>query len=573
MDDRERAARPAGAGARAPVSRRTFLHRATLLTGAGLAGGLLAACGAQQQAPPSKPAAEPTKPSAIPAPAAKAEAAPTQAAPAQTAPAAQQAASGKPITFVEGTDVTQFDPTLVTDTPTWSMLALLYDGLVSWDKDLKVQPALATKWTTSDDRRTWTFELRDGVKFHDGSPFTSESVKFSIDRVLEPDVGSAYRAIFANIFERIDTPDPRTVRITTKEPYPDLLVTLAPATSGMLHPATVQKHGKDYGRNPNGTGPFMLKEWVANERLVLVQNPSYWGTKPQPSQITYRPIPEGAARAAVLKTGEADIVVKIPPEEIRGLEGDANVEVHKLDSMYQVSWEMFTERTSPPFNDKRFRQALNHAVDKQAITRRIMQDLATPMVSPFTPNVDFRATFEPYAYDPDKAKQLLSQVGASGAKVSIWSPQGRYLKDKEASEAVVNFLREVGLDAELRIWEWSPYLRAVREDPDRQAYMLGRATPGADFFTTRLFTKGAIGQYNVSHFNTPRVEELAARARGTFDETQRATMYKEIQQIVWDEAPWLFGYNQKSIVGSRKNVQGWAMLPQEAFLLDQVTKA
>jgi ABC-type transport system substrate-binding protein len=567
MDDRSEAARPDTPGRRAAVSRRTFLRRATLLTGAGLAGSLLAACGAQQAAPPSKPAAEPAKPAAE---ATKPAAAP---APTQAAPAAQQAASGKPVTFVEGTDVTQFDPTLVTDTPTWSVLALLYDGLVTWDKDLKVHPALATKWTTSDDKRTWTFELRDGVTFHDGSPFTSESVKFSIERVLDPDTGSAYRAIFANIFDKVETPDARTARITTKEPYPDLLVTLAPATSGLLHPATVQKHGKEYGRNPNGTGPFMLKEWVANERLVLVPNPNYWGTKPHASQITYRPIPEGAARAAVLKTGEADLVVKIPPEEIRNLEGDPNVEVHKLDSMYQVSWELNVEQTSPPLNDKRFRQALNHAVDKQAITKKIMQDLATPIVSPFTPNVDFRVTFEPYRYDPDKAKQLLSQVGGSGAKVSVWSPQGRYLKDKEASEAAVNFLREVGLDAELRIWEWSPYLKAVRDDPDRQAYMLGRATPGADFFTTRLFTKAAIGQYNVTGFWTPRIEELAARARGTFDESQRAAMYKEIQEIVWEEAPWLFGYNQKAIVGSRKNVEGWAMLPQEAFLLAEVSKS
>ena len=306
---------------------------------------------------------------------------------------------------------------------------------------------------------------------------------------------------------------------------------------------------------------------------MLVPNPNYWGQKPIPSQITYRPIPEASARAAVLRTGEADIVVKIAPEEIRNLEGDANVNVLKLDSMYQVSWELFTEKTSPPLNDKRFRQALNYAIDKAAITKKIMGDLATPMNSPFTPKVDYRVELQPYPYDPDKAKQLLNQVNAAGAKISIWSPQGRYLKDREASEAVVNFLREIGLDADLRVWEWSPYLRAVREDPDRQAYMLGRATPGADFFTTRLFTKGAIGQYNVSHFNTPRVEELASKARGTFDEGQRASMYKEIQEIVWDEAPWLFGYNQKSVVGVCKDVQNFAMLPQEAFLLGQVGKA
>lgn len=432
---------------------------------------------------------------------------------------------------------------------------------------------MATKWTISDDKRTWTFELRDGVKFHDGSPLTSEAVKFSLERVLDPSTGSAFRAIFANILDKVDTPDPKTVKITTKEPYPDLLVTLAPATSGILHPATVQKFGKDYGRNPNGTGPFMLKDWVSNERVVLVPNPNYWGPKPQISQITYRPIPDGAARAAVLKTGEADIVVKIPPEEIRGLESDPNVNVLKLDSMYQVSWELNVEKTNPPLNDKRFRQALNYAVDKVAITKKIMQDLAVPMVSPFTPKVDYRVELTPYEYNPNKAKELISQAGGNGAKIVVWSPQGRYLKDKEASEALVNYLNDVGLSAELRIWEWAPYTQAVRQDPERQVMMLGRATPGADFFTTRLFTKAAIGQYNSTGFFTPRIEELASKARSTFDEAQRAAMYKEIQEIVWDEAPWIFGYNQKAIVGARKNVQGFEMLPQEAFLLAGTVKS
>ena len=545
-----------------PVSRRAFLRRAALLGGVGLAGGLLAACAPAAPPAPAKPVLEPTQPAAAP-----------QAAPAQAgASPTQQPAAAKPVVFVEGTDVTAFDPTTVTDTPTWTVLGLLYDGLVTWDKDLKVLPALATKWSTSDDKKTWTFELREGVKFHDGSPMDSQAVKFSIDRVQDPATASAYRAIFANIFDKVETPDAKTVKITTKEPYPDLLVTLAPATSGIVSPATVQKYGNDYGRNPNGTGPFMIKDWVSNERLVLVPNPNYWGPKPQISQLTYRPIPEAAARAAVLKTGEADIVVKIPPEEIKGLEGDQNLSVLKLDSMYQVSWELNMDKTSPPLGDKRFRQGLNYAVDKDAITKIIMQGLATPIVSPFTPKVDFRVELPPYNYDPAKAKELINQAGGSGAHITVWSPQGRYLKDKEASEAVVNYLKEAGLQADLRIWEWSPYLKAVREDPERMASMLGRATPGADFYTTRLFTKAAIGQYNTTNFSHPRVEDLAVKARSTFDESQRAAMYKEIQQIVWDEAPWVFGYNQKAIVGIRKNIQNFEMLPQEAFLLANVAK-
>jgi ABC-type transport system substrate-binding protein len=519
---------------------------------------------------PAAPAQGPTQAAQ---PAAQTSAPAATSAPAQAAPTAAAPAEGKPVIFVEGTDVTVFDPTIVTDTPTTSVLTMLYDGLVTWDKDLKILPALATKWTTSDDKRTWTFELRDDVKFHDGSPFNAEAAKYSIERVLDPATGSAVRAIWSNLLDKVDAPDAKTLKITTKEPYADLLINLAPSTAGIVAPAAAQKLGKDFARNPVGTGPFVIKDWVANDRLVLAPNPNYWGPKPKVSQFTYRPIPDASSRAAVLRTGEADIVVKLPPEELKNLEGDANVNVLRLDSMYQVSWEMNVEKTSPPLNDKRFRQALNYAVDKAAICKKIMQDLAVPIVSPFTPKVDFRVELQPYAYDPDKAKQLIGEAGAAGAKVAVWSPQGRYLKDKEASEAMVNFLRDVGLDATLQIWEWAPYQAAVRDNPERQAFMLGRATPGADYFTTRLFTKAAIGQYNVTGFNTPRVEELAALGRSTFDEQQRAAAYREIQEIVWDEAPWLFGYNQKSLVGTRKNITGLEMLPQESFLLNQVAKA
>lgn len=555
-----------------PVSRRSFLRRAVALSGGlTVVGSLLAAC-AQAPSAPAKPVAAP--PSATSA--AAATSAPAAAAtplPAQAAPAAARSAEGKPVTFVEGTDVTVFDPTVVTDTPTTSVLTMLFDGLVQWDKDLKILPSLATKWTTSEDKRTWTFELREGVKFHDGSPFNAEAAKFSLERVVDPATGSAVRAIWTNLLDKVEATDARTLTITTKNPYPDLLINLAPSTAGIVGPAAAQKLGKDFARSPVGTGPFTIKDWVANDRLVLVPNPNYWGPKPQVSQFTYRPIPDASARSAVLRTGEADIVVKLPPEELKNLEGDANVNVLRLDSMYQVSWEMNVDKTSPPFNDQRFRQALNYAIDKTAICKKIMQDMAVPMVSPFTPKVDYRIELQPYAYDPDKAKQLINEAGAAGAKVAVWSPQGRYLKDKEASEAVVNFLHDVGLDATLQIWEWAPYQIAVRDNPERQAFMLGRATPGADYFTTRLFTKAAIGQFNVSGFNTPRVEELAATGRSTFDEAQRAAAYKEIQQVVWEQAPWLFGYNQKALVGTRKNITGLDMMPQESFLLNQVAKS
>ena len=541
------------------ISRRDLLRKAAALVGmAPIAGGILNAC--------AQPAAVPTAPVS-----------PTGAAKpaATTAPAAAQPSPlpKKDLVFVEGTDLTVLDPMMVTDTPTYGACLMVYDGLVTWDKDMKIVPVLATKWEISEDKKTWTFHLRPNVKFSNGVPFTSKSVQFTLERLLDQATGSPHRALFT-VLERVETPDDLTAKIVTSVPFPDLLVNLAGTSFLMYEPDHTKKFSvKEYGRNPVGTGPFMLKEWISGDRVVFVPNPYYWGPPPKVSSIIYKPVPEGAARAAMLRTGEADIVVKIPPEEIKNLESDPNVNVLKLDSMYQVSYELNVTKEDPPLNKKLVRQALNHAVDKEAIVKNILMGLGAPMVSPFGPGIQYRATFEPYKYDPERAKKLLADAGyPNGFKLTLWTPSGRYLKDKEVSEAVQSYLRAVGVQAEVKVWEWSPYVTAIRQDPAREAMLLGRATPGADYTATRLFSKGAIGQYNVTGFWHEKIEELLPKARASFDDKERTELYREIQRIVWDEAPWIFLHNQKAVVGTRKNIEGFVMLPHEVTILADVVK-
>jgi ABC-type transport system substrate-binding protein len=152
------------------------------------------------------------------------------------------------------------------------------------------------------------------------------------------------------------------------------------------------------------------------------------------------------------------------------------------------------------------------------------------------------------------------------------TPNGRYLKDREVAEAVQGYLQAVGVQAEVRVWEWSPYLTFIQKDDSREAFMVGRATPSADFTATRLFSRGAIGLYNVTGFWRERIEELLVKGRSSFDEKERADAYREIQSIVWEEAPWIFLHNQKAVVGVRKNIEGYAMLPTEVSLLADVSK-
>jgi ABC-type transport system substrate-binding protein len=486
---------------------------------------------------------------------------------------ARAATAKKDLIFVEGTDITVLDPMMVTDTPSNAPNLLVYDGLVAFDKDMQIVPVLATKWTISPDQKSWTFSLRPNVKFSNGAPFNAKSVQFVFERMTDQATASPARSQYVAV-DRVETPDDLTVRFVTKYPFPDLLRNLAQPNFLAYDPAHTKKYSvKDYARNPIGTGPFMLKEWVSGDRVVFVRNPNYWGPAPRVDSITYKPVPEGAARAAMLRTGEADIAVKIPPEEIANLERDPGVSLLKLDSMYQISYELNNTMDNPPLSKKLVRQALNYAVDKEAIVKTILMGLGAPMVSPFGPGINFRATFEPYRYDPARAKKMLADAGyPNGFKLTLNSPNGRYMKDREVTEAVQGYLRAVGIQAEVKVWEWSPYLVMIQKDEKREAFMVGRATPSADFTATRLFSKGAIGLYNVSGFWREKVEELLVKARSSFDEKERTEGYRQIQAIVWEEAPWIFLHNQKAVVGLRKGIEGYAMLTTEVSLLANVSK-
>lgn len=491
-------------------------------------------------------------------------------------PAVVRAAAAGPkkdVVFVEGTDITVLDPMMVTDTPSNAPNLLVYEGLVTYDKDMAIVPVLATKWSISQDKKSWTFSLRPNVKFANGAPFNSKSIQFTFERLMDPATAAPSRSQYLAV-ERVETPDDLAVRFVTKYPFPDLLRNLAQPNLLAYDPTHTKKYPvKEYARNPVGTGPFMLKEWISGDRAVFVPNPHYWGPPPKVNSIIYKPVPEGAARAAMLRTGEADIAVKIPPEEIRNLEGDPNVKVLMLDSMYQISYELNNTKENPPLNNKMVRQALNYAVDKEAIVKTILMGLGAPMVSPFGPGINFRATFEPYRYDAAKAKKMLAEAGyPNGFKLVLSTPNGRYMKDREVTEAVQGYLRAVGVQAEVKVWEWSPYLTFLQKDESREAFMVGRATPSADFTATRLFSKGAIGLYNVTGFWREKIEDLLVKARSSFDEKERAEWYRQIQAIVWEEAPWIFLHNQKAVVGMRKNIEGFFMLSTEVNRLGNVSK-
>lgn len=484
--------------------------------------------------------------------------------------------------FVEGTDIDTLDPPIQRSRPSQIIIEHVFDYLVKW-KDTKLTelvPDLAESWSVSDDKLKWTFKLRRGVAFHDGTPFNAEAVKFNLERILDPQLGSPNRSSYAMIAS-VTAIDDTTVAIETKQPSPVLLEVLADSAAAMNSPAGVKKHGRNYFRNPVGTGPYVFKEWVPGQHCIITRNANYFGPKPNPDTIIYRPVPEGGARVVELESGNADIVTGIPPEAADRLKTNKRLRIEVIPSSFQIFFELNVAR--PPFNDVRIRKAANYAIDRNAIVEKILGGYGTVPDGWFPPGTQGRVPLKPYGYDPDLAKKLIREVYPDGfkEKVVIWTPSGRYMKDRLVSEAVQGYLNAVGFETEFRVWEWASFQKTLyRAEPGKgtgkgsneaNMWMLGTSIPNADWRVRRKVSSG--DPSNLTGYSNSKMDELLAKAAVNMDYEDRMKQFAEMQRIFWEEdAGSLFLFNQVQIIGLQANVKGLDVFAYEVPLFDNVTK-
>lgn len=485
------------------------------------------------------------------------------------------------LTYVQGTEIDTLDPAVSRSTPSQIVMSHIFNRLVNWDGPgfKKVVPELAESWAVSADGKVWTFNLRKGVKFHDGTPFDAASVKFNLDRLRSSELGSPNRSYFAAI-ERVDAPSPSVVTITTKEASPTLIEVLAEDWSYISSPAAIEKHGRAYGRNPVGTGPYMFKSWVLNERAELVRNPNYWGSPGKSDRLVFRPVPENAARVVELQTGNADIAANVAPELTGEFKKNSKIELLQVPSSFQVFFELNV--TKPPFDDVRVRKAVNLAVDRKAIVDKILLGYGRVPVSPFPEGTQGRRTFTPIPYNPDEARRLLKTVFPTGypGTVTIWTPSGRYTKDRAVAEAVQGYLNAVGLKTEFKVWEWASYQKALyRPEPgkgtgkgtnDANMWLLGTGIPMADI---RLRRKLATGDpSNLTGFSNPMVDGLLTKASIEMNYDKRMAAYGEIQRIAWELEPSTIPlFDQVQLIGARKGIKGLVVYSDETIELHKAT--
>lgn len=477
------------------------------------------------------------------------------------------------------------DPAADTAVNDFRILVNLYDGLVRYkDGTLEVEPSLATSWTISDDGKTYTFKLRDGVKFHDGTPFNAEAVKFNFDRMLQDDhpfhnTGPFPLSFFFSTVSEVKVIDDLTVEFDLSAPYAPFLSNLAYPTGLIVSPDAVKKYGKDFGRHPSGTGAYKFAQWDSNEKVVVEKNPDYWDGAPSLEAVIYRPITDANTRVAEMLSGGLDVMVEVPPDSLSQFKDNPAFKVSEQAGPHL--WFLILNTKDGPFKNKEIRQAANYAINKKALVDNILQGTADVAAGPTPPAFAwaYDDKLQPYPYDPEKAKAMLKEAGYDGSPVTFYVTEGGsgMLDPIAMGTAIQADLEAVGMKVKIETYEWNTFLGKVNPGLEGKADMAEMAWMTNDpdtlpFLALRSDAVPDKGGFNSGYYSNPKVDELLEKARQSTDQDERAKLYKEMQDIVHDDAPWVFVANWKQNAVTSAAVENFKLQPSFFLMLQKVAK-
>jgi peptide/nickel transport system substrate-binding protein len=448
------------------------------------------------------------------------------------------------------------------------------EGLTSvYDSDGTIQPGLASSWTASPDARTWTFTLRKGVRFQDGTDFNAQAVKANVDRWLNPSLTFTDYAQLRNIAQSTVVDDTH-IKFELKNALSYFPGTLATYEAGIESPASWNQAPNTLAHADNivGTGPYTFKEYVKTVHVLLERNANYWGPKAAFKELEFKIITDAATREAQIRANTADYIFQPPPSDLQSLTADPSLKALIGPSRRSVFIGIDTQdRQQPLLKDPRVRQALNYAVDRQSIVKNVLFGLADPAVSPVPPTMANCSVTPKYTYDPQKAKDLLAQAGATGMSIRLLSPTGRLIQDFQAATAIAGNLRDIGLKVDGPQTKDYASLTAIynvppsREDWDLFLAGISPSYPavGAQmvYFDGRKVVPAGNNQ---SYYSNPSVDALITQGDQNPDQAAALKSYCMAAQTVWTEAPWIFLWVQKGFsVYNAKIVKGMRLMPNE----------
>lgn len=463
------------------------------------------------------------------------------------------------IVAAQGVGVFSLNPYGHSGSPLYGIWAQLMETLIDIDYDKrKYVGILADSWKGEGVKLR--FKLRRGIKFQDGTPFTAKDVLFSYNRI-KTDKGS-HQAPNLKPVKEMEAPDDETVILTLKKPNANYLERLY--TRVIMSQAAAKKYGDKVDEHPIGTGPFRFVDWERANYFRMRRNENYWGEKAKIEEIIFKAIPEDATRVSALEAGEADIITNVPPHEIDRISSNPKFRVEPVRGLRLIF--LVLSPGYKPLDNVNVRRAISHAIDREGLVKYVLEGKAYhldgfvgPQVFGYDPNAKW------YPYDPEKAKRLLGEAGyPNGFEIDFYSPSGRYLKDREAAQAIADQLAQIGIKARLKTPEWGIFSTGFKKGKF-PIYLIGRGsvidadTPYNQYFRTGV-TKRVLG------YSNPKLDTVIDEEQRTFDEKRREELLWEAQRIIKEDAPAVPLWNTADIYAVRSDLV-WKPRPDEKIFL------
>ncbi len=474
---------------------------------------------------------------------------------------------GGTLVFAQADDAVSLDPHDIEDGFSANYTSNVFDTLVRNKADsTQVEPSLAESWIASADGLVWTFKLRKGISFHDGTPFNAEAVKFSYDRQV--DAKNPYHNgnfpyadfTFQNV-KSVDVVDTSTVRFTLSAPFAPFIQNMAMFSTGIVSPTAVKKYGKDFFKHPVGTGPFKFVEWVQKDHATFEANKTYWAGRPCVDRLITRVIPDNTVRVLELEKGAAHVIDQVNPQDYGRIRGNADLVLFTGPGLNVGYVGMNTEKE--PFTDVRIRRAVNYAINREAVVKAFYAGVGAVAKNPMPPTIwGYNDAVKPYEHNVAKAKQLIAEAGyPNGFSTELyWPNRARpYLtQPQKIAEAIQSQLAEAGIRAKLVTFEWGTFL-AKTKNGEHQMTILGWTGDNGDpdnFLYVLLDKDNAVHgkASNRAFYKSEQVHALLIKAQQVTNQSERANLYRQAQQVIHDDAPWAPFVHAGRVAAYRKTV-------------------
>ncbi|MDD6283095.1 MAG: glutathione ABC transporter substrate-binding protein [Oribacterium sp.] len=490
------------------------------------------------------------------------------------------------ITCATYTDFTTMDPMDTSDTISGGVQRLIMDGLFGFDDDMKVIPLLATGYEANDSATEYTVTLRQGVSFTDGTPFNADAVIANANRWMDKNGGLKRTTFLSGVLASCDKVDDYTVKFTLSEPFGSFINCLAHPATLLMSPKQIEQGQKACADSPVGTGQYTFVEWTQGDHLKIQLNKDWWGYKDGPDgkplvasdagfkTVTFKPVTEGATRAAMIQSGDAQVMWSVPAENADALKSDPNIHYQQTDGL--VTYWLMMNTQKAPFTDLKVRQAMNYAIDKDAFIKICYNGIGTPATSMMGPKTQYYKENTPYPYDVEKAKSLLKEAGYENGFTAKFMYSNTSTNQKVA-EFLKQQLQQVGINLELEALESAVLNQKVQDstaagkDAEVELYYSGwsSSTGDADWALRPMLAKESEPpmSYNISYYENDEVDQLLKDALATSDSDKRKDCYAKIQDIVWEDCPVVPLFHMQNTIAVSNKIANVKLYPDAAINL------